>query len=120
MAKRPTAGAMRDRLKLQRRADGPKVGGVVKKDWADIGQPFAAQLEARLGGEEVTAARLSGREIWQVTVRNCEQARSITADDRLVDARDVARTFAITSPPVDLNGSRQWLTFLAERGRTDG
>lgn len=112
------AGALRERVHCQ-------VAGSLDDGW---GQPLpgagpietkftiSAGMRPRTGGEEVTAARLGGRQPFIVTVRNTSQTRQITTAWRLVDARQAGRVLAVISPPADPDGKNQWLEFLAEEG----
>ncbi|MCW5722140.1 MAG: head-tail adaptor protein [Devosia sp.] len=112
-------GAIRRRLHLQRRADGDDgfgntISGAGK--FETVGTVFAS-LTPRTGGEEVTAARLSGRQPYIVRVRNLPITRQITVAWQMVDTRNQGRVLAVTSPPADPNGKNQWLEFLVVEGR---
>src|SRR5690554_4862344 len=111
-------GALRDRLHFQARGsidDGwgnsvPGAGAFATEFTMD------AAMRPRIGGEEVTAARLDGRQPYVVTVRNTTETRGITTAWRAVDARDSNRIFNIVSPPADPDGRNQWIEFLVEQG----
>jgi hypothetical protein len=77
---------------------------------------MSAALTPRTGGEEVTAARLEGRQPYVCLVRNCSQMRDVTVGWQIVDARDGSRVFNIASPPADPDGKNQWLEFLVIDG----
>lgn len=113
-------GAIRRRVHLQRRADGgdgwgPTTPGAGK--FETVGTVFAS-LTPRTGGEEVTAARLSGRQPYIVRVRNLPITRQITIAWQMVDTRNGGKVLAVTSPPADPNGRNQWLEFQAVEGVT--
>lgn len=112
------AGALRERVHCQFAAPADDGWG---NPLPGAGEPatlftVAAGMRPRTGGEEVTAARLGGRQPYVVTVRNTAQTRQITTAWRLVDANDANRIFAVTSPPADPDGKNQWLEFLVIEG----
>ncbi len=74
----------------------------------------AAGIEARLGGEQVMAARLTGKQPVTITVRQSGQTRRIDTGWRARDVRtDVV--YAIRSV-VDPDDKRMYLDILAETG----
>lgn len=75
-----------------------------------------AEMKPLRGTEEVTAARLSGRQPYFVRVYRNSLSRQITTSWRAVDARDPERVFAITSPAADPDGAGQFLEFLVVEG----
>ncbi|MET3925939.1 head-tail adaptor protein [Devosia sp. 2618] len=113
------AGALRERLHCQQRSAGDDGWGNPLPGHGDFETvfPVSAGMRPRTGGEEVTAARLSGQQPYIVTVRNTSQTRQITTGWQLVDARNADRVFAITSPPADPDGKNQWLEFIAVEGK---
>lgn len=66
------------------------------------------------GGESVMAARLESRQPAILTVRNSEQARSVTNDWRVRDTGD-GRTYNVRSLP-NQTQSRHFLEILVESG----
>ncbi|PSJ64504.1 phage head completion protein [Kumtagia ephedrae] len=66
------------------------------------------------GDEAVTAARLEGRHVVDVTVRSSSQSRQITTDWRMVDARRPADVFNIRF--VDTASDPAWVRLTAEKG----
>ena len=112
------AGALRERLHFQKRGDLEDGWGGVTPGAGPFETVFtvSAGMRPRTGGEEVTAARLAGRQPYVVTVRNSSQTRQVTTAWQLVDARNENRVFAITSPLADPDGKNQWLEFLAVEG----
>lgn len=74
-----------------------------------------AALVARIGGEAVTAARLAGRQVYSMRVRDTAQTRTIKTDWRAVDVRDPARIFNIRTN-VALVEYPGWRELLVEEG----
>lgn len=112
------AGRLRTLLNFQKR-------GTIDDGWGNQipGGEFATEFQAyaglqpRTGGEEVTAARLNGRQPYVCLVRYTDKMLDVTVAWQVVDARDANRVFNITSPPADPDGKRQWLEFLVTVGR---
>ena len=92
MPKRPSAGQLRSRVTFQRRGDAidPFDGSVIPGggDWVDQ-YTCAARLQPKFGGDVETfaASRLSSKQPYNLTVRNCAAARAVRTDWRVVDAR---------------------------------
>ena len=63
------------------------------------------------GGEAVQAARLSGRPVFKVKMRQNEDARRITTDWQV---RDVRRGDDYNITEVDAITSRQWIWLVVE------
>jgi head-tail adaptor len=74
----------------------------------------AAKVEARFGGEAVTAARLTGQQPVNITVRQSTQTRLIGVDWRARDVRS-GTVYAIRSI-VDPDDRRAWLEILCQTG----
>lgn len=118
-ARAPGAGELRERVHLQKRgAADDGFGG-------DAGGAFKTQVTvwARLmplrGGEAVLQGRLQGQQTYVLTIRQSSETRQITSGWRIVDARNEARIFAITSPPIDpyVDHPRQFFDILIVEGR---
>lgn len=120
MALAPTSAELRDKVRFERRAGQGNVGGVVKTDWAAAGVVRSARVQARFGGEGVLAARQTGNQPVEITVRWDSGTRTITTDDRVVDDRDPTRIWAIRSIAEAEAGRDRWLNMLCEAGGTDG
>jgi head-tail adaptor len=119
MAKSPRRhGALNQTLLLQRRGDTDDGWGATIPGGGEFETvaKVAASLIPRTGGEEVTAARLGGRQPYVVCVLNMPVTRQITISWQLVDARNPARVLAVASPPADPDGKGQWLEFIAVDG----
>lgn len=111
------AGRLRDLLLFQRRemmddGFGNQIPG------GEFATEFSAYagLQPRTGGEEVTAARLSGRQPYVCLARYVTRMLEVTVAWQIVDARNPDRVFNISSPPADPDGKRQWLEFLVTQG----
>lgn len=88
-------------------------GGVISTGW-DERHVCRAQFMYSRGGEVVEAARLEGRPIYKVRVRQCVAARSIATDWRMRDTRRLVE-YAIIE--VDAITDRQWVYLVIEGGK---
>jgi head-tail adaptor len=111
-----TAGELRWRIAFDKRlaADdgyGNKTAGTFTEQFV-----VAAKVQARFGGEAVTAARLQGQQPLTITVRQSSRTRLITDDWRARDARSgvVYAIRSIVDPDPDHPGV--WLDILCQRG----
>lgn len=96
-AKRSGAGSLSERVQLQKWTTttdeyGNEVGGGFVTQFT-----CAARLRPLRGGEEVMAGRLSGTQPYVCTIRSSTASRQVTTDWQVVDARNTARKFNITS-----------------------
>ncbi|SES05553.1 head-tail adaptor protein [Rhizobium sp. NFR03] len=114
MARKPSSGAMREKLHFQQR-------GTVDDGYGnEVSGPYAtvftepAQLVARAGGEAVQASRLSGIQPYTVWVRSNERTRSVTPAWRIVDARSPRELNIRTASNPD--GRNGWIEFLVDDG----
>jgi len=80
------AGTLRHRIAFDRREDVDDDFGNTEADFVEQFVVWAG-VEARFGGETVTAARLAGQQPLTITVRRSAQTAMITPDWR---ARDTA------------------------------
>lgn len=107
------AGNLKDRVSFDRRpntSDG--YGGITPGFEHQF--TVAANISAKFGGEEVTAARLQSRQPHVITIRQSSRAREIATDWRARDAR-TGTVFAIKAI-ADPDGKRAWLELLCETG----
>ena len=74
----------------------------------------AAKVQAKFGGEAVTAARLTGQQPVTIIVRQCEQTRQIKVDWRARDVRS-GDEYAIRSI-VDPDDKRAYFEILTQTG----
>ncbi|TIN10388.1 head-tail adaptor protein [Mesorhizobium sp.] len=79
---------------------------------------MAANRKVLRGGETVMAGRLQNVQKVIVTVRNCENARRITAGWKAQDARSGVE-YAIHEDP-QLSDDRLWLEMLCQSGVATG
>lgn len=93
----PSAGDLRDRVRFERRASAQNDIGGTSGDWEVlIDSRRANLLPTSTGrGETVLAQRLQGVAMFDLWVRSDRKTREVTTDDRVVDARDETRVFAI-------------------------
>jgi len=95
------AHLLRSRVRFQRQASGPNIGGEVKTEWEDVGSR-AVRMEPSRGGEETLADRRSGVSTYDLQCRLDTLTREITPDYRaaldVLDGRivDPPRIFTIS------------------------
>lgn len=106
------AGELRERLAFSQQAAQSDGQGGETTSWADV-FTCAARVRPKLGGEEVTAARLAGRQPVMITVRYSSDAVQITTDWR---ARDVRSGDVYNLRAVAPDERKQWVEILAEKG----
>src|SRR5690606_16918032 len=84
------AGALRERLHFQRRADGDDGMGGTIPGAGELATEFtvSAALRPLRGSEAVMADRLGGKQPYVVTVRYSQQMLEVTPAWRLKDARN--------------------------------
>lgn len=113
MAKQLGSGDLYYRVDCQKRAavdDG--MGNIVSGDWQTQFSVRAAYKHLR-GGETVLASRLENKHPVIISVRRSSQTIQITADWRLVDARD-GTVWAVRD--VTQETDRHFIGLLCERG----
>lgn len=74
----------------------------------------SAAVKAKMGGETVTAARLTGQQPILITVRQSSQTQQITTDWRARNERD-GTIYAIKSV-ADPDDGGQWIELLCQTG----
>ncbi len=88
--------------------------------------PVWAALIPKVGGEAVQAARLSGVQPYNLTVRDSPEMRQVTTDWRarhLADCpcgRSANELYNIRSGPIDPFQTRQWLEMTVDAGGASG
>lgn len=115
MAKKPSAGAMRQKVYFQRRVEVEDDFGNTVADFQTIFTDAAEFIPLR-GGEQVTAARLTGIQPFIVRVRSSIASRAVAADWQIVDARSGV-VYAITAPPTNQDQKNAWLDMMVTQGR---
>lgn len=87
-----SAGELRHRVAFQRRVETTGSGeasdkyGNALSEWETVFE-CRARLQPRLGGEEVVAARLQGKQPYILTVRSSRLSREVTPAWRVYDVR---------------------------------
>ncbi|MER9310096.1 head-tail adaptor protein [Mesorhizobium australicum] len=91
MANRSGAGTLNCRVMFQRRdVVNDEYGNSVLGEFVDvfpISARMAPQFSGRLNVEAVTAARLTAKQPYNLTVRSCSDTREVTPAWRVYDAR---------------------------------
>lgn len=115
---RQTMPALNDRVRLERRIVGDDEHGNEREGWVVL--PGANILPAKLteyvigGGETVQAAKLQGRALAECWLRNCQLARSILTEHRLIDlATDTELNIRHVQTP---ERTSRYIRLLVERG----
>lgn len=117
MAAKRSAGGLREKLHFQSRAmEDDGMGNQLPVGEFETRFTQSAELKPRVGGEEVTAARLQGKQPYVCGVRFTRQMGDVTVGWQAVDARNPDRVFNVASPPADPDGKNQWLEFIVIDG----
>ena len=105
-------GDLRHRLTFQARPiqSGDEYG-TYEGDFEDEFTVWAA-VKPKLGGEDVLAGRLQGRNLVNITIRYSDQAAQITTDWRAVQGTKIYNIRSIIDP----DDRRMWLELLCEKG----
>lgn len=119
MPKPKGAGELRHRVRFQRRQAVEDGYGNTEGGWADLDISRACSMTPTRGGEDVQAARLTGKASWDIWVRSDSGTRTLSTGDRAIDARDPSRIFNIAFIG-DMDGNRTWLLIQATTGGADG
>ena len=109
-----SAGELRHRIAFDKRTDvddgyGNPVSGPFTEQFV-----VSAKVQAKFGGEAVTAARLTGQQPVNITVRQSSSTLTIGTDWRARDARS-GTVYAIRSI-VDPDDGGAWLELLCQSG----
>lgn len=107
------AGSLRERITFDARAvtdDG--YGNPVSGDFTEQFTVWG-RVRPLKGGETVLASRLAGTQPVIITVRDTSDTREITSAWR---ARVGSVTYALTSPPANMDERRQYFDILATVG----
>lgn len=116
-----TANDLRDRVGFYKRVEEPADElGNTQRDFpsAPIFPPVRAQIRPKLGGEGVLAARLSGTNPVNITVRQSSDTKQITTDWMVKDERtlEVYNIRSIIDPSQATSDRGHWLEMLCEKG----
>lgn len=110
-------GSLRHKLRFQtRKTSDDGFGNPVAGPFETVFSQ-RAQMIARNGTETVMASRLQGVQPYTVRIRYSAQAAAVTADWQIVDDRNPSRIFAITAPPVNVDGMNRWIEILVSEGK---
>lgn len=112
-----TAGELRHRVAFDRREDvNPDSPDDLGNTQSAFVEQFvvAAKVQAKFGGEAVTAARLTGQQPVTITVRYSSNTAKIATNWRARDVRS-GQEYAIRSI-VDTDDRRQWIEILTQTG----
>jgi SPP1 family predicted phage head-tail adaptor len=108
-----SAGELRHRIVFEKRGTSDDGYGNEQTTFEEQ-FTIAAKVQAKFGGEAVTAARLTGEQPVTITVRQSAQTLQITPDWRCRDARS-GEIYNIRSI-VDPDDRRAWLELLCQSG----
>lgn len=81
----PTAGELRDRVRLEERRNTDDGYGNVKGRWVTVATGIPAKIEAARGGEVTRADRLASVSNFDIHVRRTPTTSAITNAHRLVN-----------------------------------
>lgn len=110
----PAAGKMRHRLRFESPGVESDGDGDTVNTWR-VEFAVSAEVFARSGGEQVLAARLSGVQPVEITVRRSSATRRIASSWRAVDMCS-GEVFALVAPAFDPDGSGAFLKMLGRSG----
>lgn len=117
------AGPLNTPIKVQRRASASsnKYGSGVAGALADV--PGLGDIWARVtpkqGGEVSLAARLEGRQAWELLVRRDEGTATITAADHIVTLDDLALELDVSSAAI-YQADPEYILITGETGSASG
>ena len=118
MARRPSAGDLRDRVAFEARVeenpDSPLDYGNTESVWAEQFEQRAAYMHLR-GGDAVQAARLEGRHIQVIRVRSDSATRIITTDWRAID-QNTGDVFNVRDASPTREAPLHFIDLLCEKG----
>ena len=126
MPKPKDAGALRQRVRFERRGEADDGAGNTRGVWSAIEDGEKPELERACsltptrGGESVQSARVAGTGTWDLWLRNEASIRALTTADRVVDARGDLGSFNIAFGPEDMDGDGKWLFMQLTSGAADG
>ena len=111
-----SAGALRDRIYLQRRDPGDDGFGNTLPEAGEFETALEvwANLRPLRGSETVIASRLAGRQPYIVTVRSSSETRQVNEAWRIVVKARPELVMAIAAPPSE--PERGWIEIVAVLG----
>lgn len=108
-----TAGAMRDRIRLEKRSSVEDEYGNTVSDWVAQFER-SAEIRPLKGSEQVIAARLQGTQPALILVRFDRQTAAITPEWRAIDTRS-GTVYAIETA-ADMERKRETITMMCVAG----
>lgn len=108
-----SAGELRELLAFEQRAITSDGYGNVEGAFAEEFQ-VAARVRPRMGGEEVMAARLAGRQLFTITVRYSSDTTQITTGWRARNVR--SGIYYNIRTAVNVDERTRYIEMLAEEG----
>lgn len=110
----PSAGALRESIRFERQSQVSDGMGGSSGSWSPVVTGVAARITPLRGAEQLIAQGLQATRTYEVWVRYCADALSITEADRIVDER-TGRTLNIRdiSNPDE---KHRFVRFIAESG----
>ncbi|NBJ13335.1 phage head closure protein [Microvirga arsenatis] len=108
-----SAGALRDRIRFEKRAEADDGYGNTVSDWTPQFER-AAEIRPLKGSEQVIASRLQGTQPALILVRYDSQTATITPEWRAVDARS-GTTYNIQTA-ADMERRREYITMMCTAG----
>lgn len=107
-----TAGALRERVRLERPAQIPDGRGGQTRAWAPL-VTLAAEFRYERGREAQEPGGRSGSASFKVRLRQFSTTRALTTEDRVVDVRTGA---AFNVREIDVWTDPQWVWLAVEGG----
>lgn len=105
-------GLLREKVTFYRRSTTPDGYGNQLGTWSSLVGPVSARIMPLKGGEQVLQERLSGVNLYQITVRSSAAIRGVTTEDRAVNTR-TGEEYNLTSIQ-NPDERKIWQTFLAK------
>lgn len=118
MSRRAVAGALRERIRIDRLGEPgtDQYGNPTEAQWDTLIEPQPAGVTPLRGSEEVQAQRLTGVVTYEIRFRFTEANAAIRASDRAVNVR-TGEVLNLRHKPIDPDsGQRHWLVVQAQSG----
>lgn len=109
-----SAGKLRESLTFQRRSALDDGAGNTEGPFADL-FTTAARVRPLRGAEQILAAKLVGNMSYEIMVRSSSLTRSLTTDDRAIDARDASIVYNLRTISND-DEHDEYLVIIAQTG----
>ena len=114
----PSAGDLRDRIRLERRQNVDDGYGNLTGRWVTFASDVRAQINPAKGGEVTRADRLVGVSNFDIHVRSSSNTTGLTTGDRAVHERS-GEVYDIKWARC-LDVDRRWLTLVCSSEATNG